>query len=110
LHGAGQGPNFAAGGVKRGIEAGDQTTRRAASKTPTAAIMMTVEVASAVAVSSRKNLLMLFMSSSSLNFPLLNFKIHRMDLPILLWQPTKESSHFGIALEFLSGPVFLYAD
>jgi hypothetical protein len=33
-----------------------------------------------------------------------------MDLPILLWQLTKESSHFGIALEFLSGPVFLYAD
>jgi hypothetical protein len=27
-----------------------------------------------------------------------------------LEQPTKESSDFGIALEFLSGPFFIYAD
>jgi hypothetical protein len=45
-----------------------QATKPAASKTPTAAIMMTVEVASAVPASFRKNLLMLFMYSSSLNF------------------------------------------
>jgi hypothetical protein len=25
-------------------------------------------------------------------------------------QPTKESPNFGIALEFLSGPLFVYAD
>src|SRR5208337_4817810 len=43
--------------LKEPLRAPYQTARPAASKMPTAAIMMTMEVVSAVAVSSRKNLL-----------------------------------------------------
>ena len=42
--------------------------------------------------------------------PLIPHKIEAKGKVKRIEQPTKESSDFGVALEFLSGPVFIYAD
>jgi c-di-GMP-binding flagellar brake protein YcgR len=42
--------------------------------------------------------------------PLIPYKIKAKGKVKRIEQPTKESPNFGIALEFLSGPVFVYAD
>jgi len=54
--------------VKKFVRPVYQTVSPAASSRPTAAIMMAVEVASAVAASSRKNLLMLSMCFFSVDY------------------------------------------
>jgi c-di-GMP-binding flagellar brake protein YcgR len=42
--------------------------------------------------------------------PLIPHKIKAKGKVKRIEQPTKESPNFGVALEFLSGPVFVYAD
>jgi hypothetical protein len=42
--------------------------------------------------------------------PLIPHKIEAKGKVKRLEQPTKESSNFGVAMEFLSGPVFIWAD
>ncbi len=42
--------------------------------------------------------------------PLIPYKIKAKGKVKRIEQPTKESPNFGIALEFVSGPVFVYAD
>ncbi len=42
--------------------------------------------------------------------PLIPHKIRAKGKVKRIEQPTKESPHYGVALEFLSGPVFVYAD
>jgi hypothetical protein len=42
--------------------------------------------------------------------PLIPQKIKAKGKVKRIEQPTKESPNFGVALEFLSGPVFIYAD
>jgi hypothetical protein len=42
--------------------------------------------------------------------PLIPYKIKGKGKVKRIEQPTKESSDFGVALEFLSGPFFIYGD
>jgi c-di-GMP-binding flagellar brake protein YcgR len=42
--------------------------------------------------------------------PLIPHKIRAQGKVRRIEQPTKESSYFGVVLEFLSGPFFIYAD